>query len=146
MSIRRRAPWLTLALALAVPSVGGVARAGELHDVSTTPAKAAVGTPGKARVVLSAKNGWKMNDQAPVTLKITPPPGVAVEKPKLGRKDLAESGKEKAAFDVAFTAAEPGHQAIDAEASFVICQASACKQVKEKVTMNVDVAAPGKKK
>jgi hypothetical protein len=138
MSIRRLSG-LTLALCLAT----GVAQAGELHDVSTTPAKAAVGAPGKARVVLSAKNGWKLNEQAPVSLKVTPPAGIAVDKPRLGRKDLAESGKDKAAFDVGFTAAEAGSKSIDAEASFVICQASACKQVKEKVTMNVDVAAAG---
>jgi hypothetical protein len=142
-----RAPWLTLALCLTTVGLARQARAEEpLHEVSTAPTKAAVGTPAKARVTLHAKNGWKMNADAPVSLKVTPPPGVTVDKPKLGRKDLAESHKESAAFDVGFTASEAGKKAIDCEASFVICQESACKQVKEKVTMNVDVAAAAKKK
>jgi hypothetical protein len=148
MPAAARAPWLTLALCLTTVGGARLAQAEEaLHEVSTSPTKAAVGTPGKARVTLHAKNGWKMNAEAPMSLKVSPPPGVTVDKPKLGRKDLAESHKDSAAFDVAFTASEPGHKAIDGEASFVICQEAACKQVKEKVTMNVEVAAaPAPKK
>jgi hypothetical protein len=151
MPAAARAPWLTLALCLTTVGAARLAAAEEarheaLHQVSTSPTKAAVGTPGKARVTLQAKNGWKMNAEAPVSLKVTAPPGVTVEKPKLGRKDLAESHKDSAAFDVGFVASEPGSKAIDGEASFVICQESACKQVKEKVTMNVEVAAATKKK
>lgn len=151
MPAAARAPWLTLALCLTTVVLGRVAQAeaasGEvLHEVTTVATKAAPGTPAKARVVLQAKNGWKMNDQAPMSLKVTAPPGITVEKAKLGRKDLAESHKDSAAFDVAFVASEPGKKAIDAEASFVICQAEACKQVKEKVTLNVEVAPPASRK
>ncbi|HEY0707788.1 MAG TPA: hypothetical protein VGG33_13375, partial [Polyangia bacterium] len=82
----------TLALLLAAaPAV-----AGELHDVTTTPGKTAVGLPGKASVKLSAKNGWKLNADAPITVKLTPASGVTVEKPKLGRKDLAASDSHEA--------------------------------------------------
>src|SRR5688572_8779717 len=102
-----------LALVLAAAPAG----AGELHDVTTTPGKTAVGLPGKASVKLSAKNGWKLNAEAPITLKLTAPSGVTVEKPKLGRKDLATSDAHEARFDVAFTAAEAGAKSIEAECS-----------------------------
>lgn len=134
------APSFALALLVAAPAF-----AGELHDVTTTPAKAAAGAPAKASVKLSAKNGWKLNADAPITLKLTPPAGVTLEKPKLGRKDLAASDSHEARFDVAFTATEPGAKNIEAECSFVICQESACKPVKEKVTLALDVTAPKKK-
>ena len=143
---RKLAIVLCSTLGAFVLGAGPVAAEEKLHEVTTTPAKAAAGAPAKGRVTLSAKNGWKMNDEAPVTLKITPAPGIALDKPKLGRKDLAESHKDHAAFDVGFTASEPGKKAIDCEASFVICQESACKQVREKVVLNVDVAAAKNKK
>jgi hypothetical protein len=134
-----------LTLALAGPALGG-----ELHDVTPSPAKAKVGAPGKASVTLSAKNGWKLNAEAPVSLKLTPPTGLTVEKAKLSRKDLAQSDAHAARFDVAFAATEPGTKNIQCEASFVICQESACKPVKETVTLAIDVAgdkaSPAKKK
>lgn len=118
--------------------------AGELHDVTAPEVKATVGAKSKASVVLTGKKGWHLNEQAPVKLTVTPPAGVTVDKPKLARKDLAEDTKDRARFDIAFTAAEPGKKTIDAEASFVICQEQACKPVKEKVSVVVDVA-PTKK-
>lgn len=142
-STPRTAPILLAGLAI---SLGGLAasatpaRAGELHDVKAEPAKATLGAPAKASVTLSAKNGWHLNPDAPVTLKLTAPEGVTVEKPKLGRPDLAASTPESARFDVAFTAKKPGPASIGCEASFVICQASACKPVKETLALAIDVA------
>jgi hypothetical protein len=129
---------LALALAPAAP-----VRAGELHDVTSDPAKATVGTPGKAGLTLAAKNGWHLNPDAPISVKLTAPEGVTVDKPKLSRKDLALSTPEKARFDVAFAATTPGAKSIECETSFVICQESACKPIKETVTMKVDVVAAG---
>jgi hypothetical protein len=51
-----------------------------------------------------------------------------------------------ARFDVPFAAAEAGSKSIDAEAAYVICQESACKQVKEKLTVAVNVDPAGKAK
>jgi hypothetical protein len=133
-------PALALGLAVCL-AFSAPALAGELHDVTPTPASAKVGAPGKASVTLSAKNGWKLNAEAPVSLKVTPPAGLTVEKAKLSRKDLAQSDAHAARFDVAFNATEPGTKNIQCEASFVICQESACKPVKETVTLAVDVAA-----
>jgi hypothetical protein len=133
-----------LTLALAAGPRG--AQAGELHEVSAAPTKAPAGAKGKASVTLAGKNGWHLNEQAPISVKLTPGAGVTVDKAKLVRKDAAEANADKARFDVAFTAAEAGARTIDAECSFVICQESACKQIKDKVTLALEVTPAGKKK
>ena len=119
--------------------------AGELHDVTPAPGKTKAGTPGKASVTLTTKNGWKLNAEAPMSLKLAPAPGVTVDKAKFTRKDLALSTTDKARFDIGFQADAPGTKSIEAEANFVICQESACKPVKETVTVQLDVEANKKK-
>jgi hypothetical protein len=144
-----RAPLLTPTLALLAAAgltiLGRPAQAEKLHEVIAPPAQGRVGAQGRTAVTLTGKNGWHLNEQAPVTLKLTPSPGIAVEKAKLGRKDLVEDTKDKARFDIPFTAQKAGRQSIEAEASFVVCQEAACKPIKEKVTLAIEVAAPAKK-
>jgi DsbC/DsbD-like thiol-disulfide interchange protein len=139
---------LTLVLA-------GSSRAGDSsYEVSKTDASLTAGTKGKASVTISAKKGWHLNAEAPLTLKLVPAAGVDVDKAKLGRGDLAASNETSARFDIAMTAAEPGKKTVEAEAGFVLCQEDSCRPVKEKVTFAVDVAPstaapakrPGKKK
>ena len=137
---------LSLRLALPLILVAAPALAGELHDVTPAPGKATVGAPGKASITLAAKNGWHLNPDAPISVKLAPPEGVKLDKDKLSRKDLALSTPEKARFDVGFSASSPGAKSVECETSFVICQESACKPIKETVTLTLDVAAAGKKK
>jgi hypothetical protein len=124
--------WTAL-LAPALP-----AYADDNYQVSKTDAVVTVGSKGKASVTIAAKQGWHLNTEAPLTLKLGTAPGVELEKAKLGRPDLALSNETQARFDVALTASEPGKKAVDAEASFVLCQESACQPVKAKLTLNVD--------
>jgi hypothetical protein len=135
-----RASHLSFATALAL-AAAAPAFAGELHEVKGSQAKATVGTKGSASVTLTGKNGWHINEEFPIQLKVAPGPGVSVDKPLLGRKDLAESTKELARFEVGFTASEPGAKTIDATAHFAVCQATSCKPVVEKVVLALDVAA-----
>ena len=58
------------------------------------------------------------------------------------RADLALSTDSQARFDVMFTASEPGRRKVEAEASFVLCQESACRPVREKVALEVETTAP----
>jgi hypothetical protein len=143
-----RAPLLAVSFISAVLACGSSRAEEPLHEVIAPPAQGKVGAKGRTVVTLAGKNGWHLNEQAPVTLKLTPSPGISVEKPKMGRKDLVEDTKERARFDVAFTPAESGRKTIEAEAAFVICQEQACKPVKETVTLAVSVApaAGGKTK
>jgi hypothetical protein len=128
--------WLsTLAFA------GTAARAETLHEVTKTEPKVAVGTTATASVTIKAKGGWHLNAEAPITLALTAPAGVSVPKPKLSRADLASSTPEAARFDIPVSATEAGKKSIAAEARFVLCQESACKPVKETLSLAVDVAA-----
>lgn len=124
-------------------TLAGAAHAGDgSYEVSKTEASLTAGTKGKASVTISAKNGWHLNAEAPLTLKLLPAAGVEVDKAKLGRGDLAASNDTSARFDVGMTAAEPGKKTVEAEAGFVLCQEDSCKPVKEKITLAVDVTTP----
>jgi hypothetical protein len=139
---------LTLATLVAGFLAGAARAEDKLYEIKKTDAKVAVGGKATTSVTIAAKNGWHVNGEAPITLSLTPPAGLTLPKTKLARADLAASTQESARFDVAFEAAEVGPKVIAAEAHFVICQESACKPVKETLTLNVDVsaAAPAKDK
>lgn len=122
--------------------LAGSARADDNYEVSKTDASLAAGGKGMASVTISAKKGWHLNAEAPLTLKLVPPAGVEVDKAKLGRGDLAASNEKSARFDVGVSASEPGMKVIEAEAGFVLCQEESCRPVKEKVALAVDVTSP----
>jgi hypothetical protein len=122
-----------------------LARAEDIYELKKGEVKATVGAKGTTSLTIAAKSGWHVNEEAPMSLKLLPDPGITLDKPRLSRADLAQNTKELARFDVAFTATEPGKKTINCEASFVMCQASTCKPVKEKVALALDVA-PAKKK
>jgi hypothetical protein len=132
-------------LLAAVLGMATHARADETYELKKGDVKATVGTKATASLTIAAKSGWHVNEEAPLSLKLQPDPGITLEKPKLTRADLAQQTKELARFDVAFTATEPGKKTINGEASFVMCQASTCKPIREKVAFAVEVA-PAKKK
>jgi hypothetical protein len=111
-------------------------------EVTTTPATGVVGSKAQAGVTIKAKAGWHLNAEAPLTLKLSPAPGVAVDKPKLAREDLAATSETEARFAVGLTLSEPGKQAVEAEAGFVLCRDDACRPIKEKLTLAVEAKAP----
>jgi hypothetical protein len=102
----------------------------------------AVGKKATTSVTITAKKGWHLNQEAPFTLKLSPPAGVTVEKAKLVRADLAVSSETSARFDVGVTIAEPGKKRIEAEAGFVLCQKDACRPIKEKLTITAEATSP----
>ena len=127
--------WLVLA--------GATAHADEAYEVKPSNAKATLGEKASASVAIATKKGWHLNAEAPFTLKLTPGPGITVEKPRLARADLAVSTDANARFDVALVASQAGHGEIQAEAGFVLCQETICRPIKEKLVINVDTSAPG---
>jgi hypothetical protein len=132
---------LTVApLALLLLAAGARAE-DKLYEIKKTEPKVAAGAKGSASVTIATLHGWHVNGEAPITLALTAPAGVTLAKTKLARADLAASTLESARFDVAFEAAEPGAKVIPVEARFVICQESACKPVKETLSLNIDVSA-----
>lgn len=117
----------------------------EVYEVRAPAAKAVVGVKTTAAVHFATHQGWHLNKEAPFTLKLTPDAGLAVDKPKLTRADLARSTDEEAQFDVALTAAESGDKSVQAEAGFVICRETECRPIKEKLVIKIAAAAPAAK-
>lgn len=113
----------------------------DTHAVTVTKASVPVGQAASVGVTIEGRNGWHINAEAPVSLKLTATEGVTVEKPALGRGDLVESTEQRARFDVRATPAAAGEITIAAEASFVMCQETACKPVREKLTLKVAAAS-----
>ena len=112
------------------------------YEIRQTDALAEVGAKATASVTITSKQGWHLNHEAPLTLKLSPSPGVTLDKPKLGRADLAKSTESEARFDVGLTLSEPGKKLIAAEAGFVLCQQDSCRPIKEKLTLTAEAAAP----
>ena len=122
------------------------ARADETtYEIKKTVTPATAGVASKVSVTLVGKNGWHVNDEAPITAAVKADAGVTLTKDKLTRADLAESTKQSARFDIPFSAAEPGKKTITAQTRFVMCQEQACKPASETVAFEVDVQAPGAK-
>jgi hypothetical protein len=128
-----------LSLALTAASI---ARADDTYEVSQTNVETTVGAPAKAHVTITAKKGWHLNAEAPMTLKLTAEQGIALDKPKLTRADLAMSTETAARFEVALTASQPGSEMVAAEAGFVLCQESACRPIREKLSIAVITTTP----
>ena len=134
-------PSLPAVLTAALLFHGAAHAEDKLYEIKNTAPKVAVGAKATTSVTIATKNGWHVNGEAPITLSLTAPAGITLPKAKLVRADLAASTQESARFDVAFEAAEAGTKVINAEARFVICQATACKPIKETLTLAVEVSA-----
>jgi DsbC/DsbD-like thiol-disulfide interchange protein len=136
-------PYVIVPLALFLLAGGlTAARADEkTYEIQKTAPRATVGVPALASVTVLGKNGWHVNEEAPVSVNVKAEPGVDLPKPKLVRADLAQASKQSVRFDIPFSAATPGKKTLTAETRFVMCQEQACKPVKETVAVEIDVGA-----
>jgi hypothetical protein len=128
-------------LAVGIALTAGAARADSLYEIAKTEPKMLVGATATASLTIKAKGGWHVNAEAPITVALTPPAGVTLQKVKLTRADLVASTVDSARFEFPVAAKETGKQTIGAEARFVICQEQACKPVKESLAFAVEVSA-----
>ena len=116
------------------------------YEISKTEPKLTLGGKATASLTITAKGGWHVNPDAPITVSLTSPGGLTTSKAKLTRNDLTKNTKETAQFDIQVEASEAGKKVLNAETKFVLCQESACKPVKETVTFNLVVASSVAKK
>ena len=138
---------LTALLATAGVTVGSTAQAGGQgpYEITKTEPKLTQGGRATASLTITAKDGWHVNPSAPITLSVSAGDGVTTGKVKQGRTDLVQSTNEVARFDIPLEASQSGQKTLSAEAKFVLCQASACKPVKDTVTFNLLVVPAAKK-
>lgn len=128
------------AVTLALLGSGGAIAADKTYEIQKSAPAATVGTPTKASLTVQGKNGWHVNEDAPITVTLKADDGIALPKAKLARADLAQSTKETARFEIPFSASAAGKKTITAEAKFVMCQEQACKPAKETVALEIQVA------
>src|SRR4029079_18433253 len=109
------------------------------YEIKKTEPKVSVGATATASLTITARAGWHVNAQAPITVALTAPAGVTVQKAKLTRADLAQSSQESARFDIPVSATETAKNTKNAEGRFVLCQEQGCKPVKETLALAVDI-------
>jgi hypothetical protein len=126
---------MTFVLATGVSSASDA-----LYEIKKTEPKVAVGATATATLTITAKSGWHVNGEAPISVALTAPAGVTLQKLKLTRSDLAQSTPEAARFDIPVSATEAGKKTINAEARFVLCQEQACKPVKETLALALEIS------
>jgi hypothetical protein len=125
--------------ALAADSAADAAQ-GYTIEGSATPSAVNVGERGKVAVTIRPKAPtWHVHPQAPLKVRFDAPGGLKLEKPDLGRKDVADPKAEAPRFETPFVATSAGVQQVQAKVDFFICSDTACvKQVKDvSVAVNV---------
>lgn len=103
------------------------------------PEGAAAGQGSKVTVHVSPKPGWKLNQDFPTKLTVTPPAGVTVAKATQSAKDAAKFEEKAAAFEIDFTPASAGAKQFTADFKFAVCTESTCDPKKQALAFNVDV-------
>lgn len=109
-------------------------------DLSKTTTAVRKGETGTLSVHIKPAEGFKVNEQGPLTLKLQAKDRVQLEKDKLGRGDA--QGKETSPeFSCGFDAKQKGREAITVDAMFVICDMAGtiCELKKERVQVAVSV-------
>jgi len=127
---------LFLALAFAASRAGAADAASEASDAYTlltagSTERVKVGEPGKLVVTIQPKGAWHVHPQAPLKVRVQPPPGLRVEKTVLGRRDVVDPKAEAPRLEAGFVATSAGRHEAKAEVDFFVCSETACvKQVR----------------
>jgi hypothetical protein len=115
------------------------AGANEQYALQIDPGEATVGQPGTVSIRVIPNATWHMNLEYPTKLTVTPPAGVEVAKPKLGKDDAVKFDEQNCEFSVAFTPSEAGDKVFTGEFKFAVCQDTACVPKTEKLEFHVAV-------
>jgi hypothetical protein len=99
----------------------------------------AVGGQARAEVSLEARNGYHVNQEYPIELRVQAPAGVELAKARLARADASTFDEARAVFPVVFTPREAGHEEFTGELRFSVCNAQNCLLERRPVTFAVDV-------
>lgn len=111
----------------------------EQYALQIEPGAATVGQPGTVSIRVIPNATWHMNLEYPTKLTVTPPAGVEVAKPKLGKEDAVKFDEQNCEFSVAFTPSEAGDKVFTGEFKFAVCQDTACVPKTEKLEFHVAV-------
>jgi hypothetical protein len=133
---------LALLAALALPSLA-TAQAPAQTDTSymlkvDAPA-AKKGQKSVAHIQITPGTGFHMNKEFPTALSLVAPDGVTLDKEKLTSKDASRWEEQGGAFEVVYTAAQPGKKIVTGEIKFAVCSATSCDPKKSKLSFEINV-------
>ena len=98
------------------------------------PAKTAVGTEATAEVLVTPRNGFKMNLEYPSKLQLkTVPPGTKVAAERISKRQMSIDEK-RLSVPVRFTPEGPGEKRFEGELRFSVCDAKTCVMPTEAVS------------
>lgn len=103
------------------------------------PKTLANGASGTARLLVTTKTGWKLNNEYPTKLQIVSPSGVSIDKAKQKRGDAVHWAKHSAEFQVKITAKAAGNKPFTGKFKFAVCTKTTCDPKKELLAWVVDV-------
>jgi Disulphide bond corrector protein DsbC len=89
------------------------------------PDNAAADQPGAATLTLEALGGYHVNQDYPIKVDLTAPPGLKLQKTSLGRPDAADFSEQRASFALPFSA-PGGSYDLTATVDFAVCTKETC--------------------
>ena len=96
------------------------------------------GQKGALRLVIKPASGFKISREAPLNITLASK-GLELSKSKLGQKDAADTTTTSPEFAVEFTGKQLGPQAIEAHASFFVCNETLCERKTDTLTVAITV-------
>jgi hypothetical protein len=132
---------LALLAALTLPSLAMAQDTGgdKSYRLSIEAPAAKKGQKATAKISITPGAGFHMNKEFPTSLSLTAPDGVTLAKEKLNGKDASRWEAEGGAFEVVYTAAQPGKKVVTGELRFAVCSATSCDPKKSPVRFEIDV-------
>ena len=121
-------------LLLASPDVSGTYRV----ETSKT-LKVKKGQTGHAKVEVVPRADAHVSPDAPISLALTAGPSLKLAKEKMGRPEAKETKAKGVEFDIPFTAAAAGTDALKGTLSFFICTEKLCEKQQREIAVNVEV-------
>jgi len=103
------------------------------------PKNLANGASATARVVLTAKKGWKLNEEYPTKLTVVAPSGTKINKAKQKRTDAVRWAKKSAEWQVQISASGAGTKPFSGKFKFAVCTDTTCDPKKELLAWVVNV-------
>src|SRR5579883_632102 len=126
----QRSPMKTLslsgfALAALVFTLPALAGDGS-YSVSTSAPGAKANAHAAATVSVRPAGAFHVNTEYPVSLSITAPDGVTLDKAKQNKDDAKRFDKDGVDFSVGYTAAAPGKKSFTGTVRFAVCTDTTC--------------------
>jgi hypothetical protein len=103
------------------------------------PESVAQGESAQVAFVVVPKKGWKLSDEFPLRLKISPPEGVEVDKPNQQKSDAVSYGEKEARWAINVKPTTAGKKSFSGSLKFAVCTETTCNPRKPELAFAFDV-------